>query len=228
VTRTALVAGVGPTIGEAVARTLHDAGLQVGLFARSREYIDDLAADLGDEAVAVPTDVTDPEAVADGAAVVRQALGPVDVLVYNASAPGGRPLAEATPDSFADVWRTRTFGAFACLRELAGELETVLVSGTNYASDGSPRQVEWGSAAAATKGLARSVAGEGGLGDDARVVYVEIATAVAPPERDAPWMTSATDVAATYRDLLEGPAGFHTYRIDGDGDRDTDVADGSK
>jgi NAD(P)-dependent dehydrogenase (short-subunit alcohol dehydrogenase family) len=204
------VAGVGPTIGDAVARRLHAEGSSVGLFARSAGRIGDLAAGLGDGAVAVPTDVTDPAAVETGVDTVRDALGPVDTLVYNVSAPGGHSLPEATPESFASVWRARPFGAFVCLRELAPELETVLVSGTKYARSGASDQVEWGSAAAATAGLARSVADT----LDARVVYVEIATAVAPAGVDAARAVTADAVADAYCDLLAGPDGYHTHRID--------------
>ena len=45
-TDTLLVAGVGPRIGEATVRTFHAAGYDVGMFARSGEFIEDLAADL--------------------------------------------------------------------------------------------------------------------------------------------------------------------------------------
>jgi NADP-dependent 3-hydroxy acid dehydrogenase YdfG len=79
--QTALIAGVGETIGEATARTLHDAGYDVGLFARSEPFIEDLAADLGDGALAVPTDITDTDAVTAGVeqvldTVVRDSLPP--------------------------------------------------------------------------------------------------------------------------------------------------------
>jgi len=57
--RTAIVAGVGPGLGAAVARRFVDERCQVGLFARSTGFIDEL----GEDAVAVQTDITDPEQV---------------------------------------------------------------------------------------------------------------------------------------------------------------------
>jgi NAD(P)-dependent dehydrogenase (short-subunit alcohol dehydrogenase family) len=67
--RTAIVAGVGPGLGAAVARRFVDERCQVGLFARSTEFIDEL----GEDAVAVQTDITDPEQVERGFEQVRAA-----------------------------------------------------------------------------------------------------------------------------------------------------------
>jgi len=54
--RTAVIAGVGPGLGASIARKFVAEGCQVGLFARSTEYVDELAAELGEDALAVPTD----------------------------------------------------------------------------------------------------------------------------------------------------------------------------
>jgi NADP-dependent 3-hydroxy acid dehydrogenase YdfG len=64
--RTAVIAGVGPGLGASLAHRFVEEGCQVGLFARSKEYLDELADELGDDAVAVPTDITDPEQVQSG------------------------------------------------------------------------------------------------------------------------------------------------------------------
>ena len=45
-----------------------------GLFARSADYLDRLADERGDGALAVPTDVTDPEAVEGVTSLVRDAV----------------------------------------------------------------------------------------------------------------------------------------------------------
>jgi NADP-dependent 3-hydroxy acid dehydrogenase YdfG len=79
--RTAVIAGVGPGLGESLAKTFVDEGCQVGLFARSASYLESLSAELGDDALAVQTDITSPEQVAAGFERVREEFGPVDVLV---------------------------------------------------------------------------------------------------------------------------------------------------
>ena len=58
--RTAVVAGVGPGLGASLAHTFVEEGCDVGLFARSSEYTEELAEELreaGGEAVAVSADI---------------------------------------------------------------------------------------------------------------------------------------------------------------------------
>lgn len=86
--RTAIVAGVGPRIGESAARTFAQEGCSVGLFARSEGYLTELAAELNEttagNAIAVPTDITDRTQVTEGFDRVHSEFGPVDLLVNNA------------------------------------------------------------------------------------------------------------------------------------------------
>ena len=73
-TWTAVIAGVGPGLGASLARTVVDEGCQVGLFARSVNDLDELSTELGDDAVSVPTDITDPEQVEAGFRTVPDAV----------------------------------------------------------------------------------------------------------------------------------------------------------
>jgi NADP-dependent 3-hydroxy acid dehydrogenase YdfG len=70
-TRTAVIAGVGPKLGEPLARQFAAEGCRVALFAWSAEYIEALAEDLPDsgEGLAVQTDLTDVDGTEAGQAV---------------------------------------------------------------------------------------------------------------------------------------------------------------
>ncbi|MFB6220971.1 MAG: SDR family oxidoreductase [Halolamina sp.] len=199
---TAIVAGVGPTIGEAVARRFHDAGMNVALLARSTDHIEDLAAELGERALAVRADVTDQDAVAAAAESVRGAFGRVSVLVCNAAAGGGAPLAETTPEQFEQTWRVRAYGSFLLVQAVREDLldtgGTVLFSGTTYATQPTPEQVSWGSAAPATRGLARTL---NEAMDGVHVCYVRIGTAVRP--EPSPVAVGSEVVAERYLELVE-------------------------
>jgi len=131
--------------------------------------------------------VTDPESVDRAVARVRETLGPVACLVANASAGGGHPIDTADPETFEWVWRVRAFGSFllvrSCLSDLRNTGGTVVLSGTTYATDPAPEQVEWASGAAAARGLARTLAEST---DDVGVTYVRIGAAVRPPGREFP------------------------------------------
>src|SRR5438552_18830556 len=120
--RVAIVAGVGPGLGAALVRKLFHEGCRVGMFARSRELIGKLAAELGADAVAVRTDVADAKQVAAGFRKVREKLGPVEILIAHASGSVGEGLMKTTPDQFEQSWRVAVLGAFLCAREAVPDM----------------------------------------------------------------------------------------------------------
>jgi len=203
VTGTAIVAGVGPTIGQAVARRLHGAGYDVGLFARSEELIREVATDLGEGALAVPTDITDTDDIEAGVAAVREAHGPVSVLVLNATAGGGRPVEQASVDRLESMFAVRVSGSLACVQAVREDLVetggTVIFSGTTFADGEVPQQIEWGAVGPATSGLANSL--DAAL-DGVQVTYVRIGSRVVPGEAGRGAL-SASEIADTYLDLVE-------------------------
>jgi NAD(P)-dependent dehydrogenase (short-subunit alcohol dehydrogenase family) len=87
--RVAIVSGVGPGLGRAIALALARAGADVGLGARRAAPLERVAADieeLGRRSCAVPTDVTDPDQCRRLADTVASELGRLDALVNNAFA----------------------------------------------------------------------------------------------------------------------------------------------
>ena len=120
---TAVIAGVGPGLGESLARTFAAEGCQVALFARSADYIEGLADDLPEsgEGLAVQTDLTDVEQIRDGFDTVREAFGPVDVLVNHASAASWKGLMDVSVEEFEQAWAVNGRGAFVCSQEAVGE-----------------------------------------------------------------------------------------------------------
>ena len=90
--KVALVTGGGTGIGRATAMELARTGAKIVVCGRRAEPLEAVQAELGEDCLAVPTDVREPEQVA---ALVDQALerfGRIDVLVNNA---GGQFLAPA-------------------------------------------------------------------------------------------------------------------------------------
>lgn len=203
--RTAIIAGTGPLLGEALARTFAANGCRVGLFARSEEFIERLA-----DTIAVPTDVTDPEGIKAGVERVREAFGPIEVLVLNQSAPAGGPVTECDSAAFERTWRVRTYGSYLCVRATLSDLRetegTVIFSGTSYAEEPTPELVGWSSAAAATRGLARSLAADSTI----HVAYVTIGAAIASSESTWDGAIGADTVAETYWNLVEQERGLTT------------------
>jgi NAD(P)-dependent dehydrogenase (short-subunit alcohol dehydrogenase family) len=120
--RVAIVAGVGPGLGAALVRKLANEGCCIGMFARSSKFIGKLATELGENALAVPTDVSDAKQVAAGFRKVRERLGPVEILIAHASGSIGEGILKTTPEQFEQSWRTAVFGAFLCAREAVPDM----------------------------------------------------------------------------------------------------------
>jgi NADP-dependent 3-hydroxy acid dehydrogenase YdfG len=90
-----LVTGASRGIGAAIARAFAKRGATLGLLARRRESLDELAGDLaGDGHVPLVADVTDADSVA---AAVKE-FGRVDVVVANAGITHYRPFAQLPLD----------------------------------------------------------------------------------------------------------------------------------
>jgi NAD(P)-dependent dehydrogenase (short-subunit alcohol dehydrogenase family) len=163
--RVAIVAGVGPGLGAALVRKLVQEGYRVGMFARSPEFISKLADELGGNALAVPTNVSDVKAVAAGFRKVRQQLGAVEILIAHASGSVGEGLLKTTADQFEQSWRTGVLGAFLCAREVVSDMlkrqsGMIIFTGATSSVRGRGGAVAFSSAKFAVRGLAQSLAVE--------------------------------------------------------------------
>jgi ketoreductase len=94
--RVALVTGGGRGIGRAIALALGGPGTLVGVAGRTRSQLDGVARELeakGGRGLALDMDVTSESSVAGATDQLRAAASHVDVLVNNAGAGGGEPVA---------------------------------------------------------------------------------------------------------------------------------------
>jgi len=82
--KTVLITGASRGIGEAAARAFAAAGANVVVTARSVDAIEALAADIGEQALALPCDVADNDAVIGVVEKTIAHFGGGDVLINNA------------------------------------------------------------------------------------------------------------------------------------------------
>jgi NADP-dependent 3-hydroxy acid dehydrogenase YdfG len=107
----AVITGASSGIGEATARALARGGHRVALLARRLDRIEALAAELGDDAVAIQADVTDRESLVAAAERVRDGLGGADVLVNNAGLMLLGPFSSELREDYRRMVETNLLGA---------------------------------------------------------------------------------------------------------------------
>lgn len=131
--RTALVTGVGPGIGEHVARGFAAAGARVALCARTPERVDAVAAAIGSdggEALPIVADVGILDHLDRLVSAIDDRFGAVHVLFHNAAAGvGGGPSLELTDDQWATGIAVNVLAPF--------RLAKALVPGMQAAGHGS-------------------------------------------------------------------------------------------
>jgi NADP-dependent 3-hydroxy acid dehydrogenase YdfG len=111
----AIVAGVGPGTGAALARAFAREGYAIGLLSRHAESSEPVATEIhskGGKALFVPTDVTSRQNVNDAIAKIRSQLGPITALVHNASGYGRASFWQWIPSKCANLSRRTSWAQF--------------------------------------------------------------------------------------------------------------------
>lgn len=124
--RTALVTGSSRNIGRAIAETLAEAGADVGITARSdEEGCAETAARVeaaGGRAAVALGDLADPEDIDGVVDAVRDELGPIDVLVNNASYRPRKPFLEVTLEEWERVHAVDLRAMFLCCQAVIPDM----------------------------------------------------------------------------------------------------------
>lgn len=137
----ALVTGAGSGIGRAAALGLLNDGWSVVLAGRRAEPLQALVAEAqarGQTALAVPTDVTDPDSVQALFATIEHRFGRLDLLFNNAgvNAPAV-PMDELPLDKWFSVISTNVTGVFLCARAAFGLMRRQSPQGGRIINNGS-------------------------------------------------------------------------------------------
>lgn len=160
--KVAVVAGVGPGNGAALARRFAAAGYAVAMLARSRASLDPLEKEI-EGARGFECDVSVAESVAESFAAVKAALGPVDVLIYNAGSGIFADVETITPEQFEASWRVNAYGSLLCARQVIADMKaagkgSIVFIGATASRRGGPRSAAFAPAKAAQRSLAESMA----------------------------------------------------------------------
>jgi len=128
--RVAIVTGGSRGIGRAIAQMLASEGVDVAICARQRQALDEaakaLAQDTGRRIMPIVADTMSSESVAHLVDATLTAFGRLDVLVNNASTPGGMvrgPLAEADDKTLLEDIDTKVVGYLRCAKAVAPHMQ---------------------------------------------------------------------------------------------------------
>jgi NAD(P)-dependent dehydrogenase (short-subunit alcohol dehydrogenase family) len=117
--KVALVTGASTGIGKAIARALATEGASLALVSRTREKIDQAAAeiaDLGVKVFAEAADIADEQAVENLFARTMETYGRLDLLVNNAGSFRGGPLEDLALSDWDRVIATNLTAPMLCTR----------------------------------------------------------------------------------------------------------------
>jgi NAD(P)-dependent dehydrogenase (short-subunit alcohol dehydrogenase family) len=163
--RVCLVTGGGRGIGRAIALGLAAEGGLVGVAARTRAQVDEVAAEIGERAVAIEADISDEAACARAVRELEERFGRLSLLV---NAAGISPVRQRAELHDVDAWRAmlevNLTGAYLAARAAASSLLAGGGAIVNVASVtglcASPRIAGYGASKAGLVQLTRTLARE--------------------------------------------------------------------
>jgi NAD(P)-dependent dehydrogenase (short-subunit alcohol dehydrogenase family) len=126
--RAALITGASRGLGAALAKELAAKGVKVVLVARGAEALEEVARAIdaaGGEAHALAADIGDKDAVYGIAGAAAALVGPIDLLVHNASTLGKVPLdllLDTECEDLGRVLEVNLVGPFRLTKVLAGSM----------------------------------------------------------------------------------------------------------
>lgn len=155
----ALITGGGSGIGLASAKLFAQEGASVIIVGRTQSSLDQAAAEIGENAVAIVADVADLAALDALYAQVTTRFGRIDVLFANAGVNNLAPFDAVTPEDFDRQFNANVRGVFFTVQKalpLLSDGASVILNASVAHKKGSPLHSVYAATKAATRSFARS------------------------------------------------------------------------
>lgn len=218
------IVGAGPGNGAAFARRFAGAGYRVALLARDQAVLDTLTAAIpGTRGYAC--DATEAAQVEAAFRGIRAELGPVRVLIYNASTREFGDIDHTTPEGFERTWRVNALGCLLAARQVISDMRqtgagSIVVIGATASLKGAAGFVAFAAAKSAQRSLAQSLARQ--LGPEGiHVAHVVIdavvdmpASRALLPDRPDDFFAQPADIAEAVYFLTRQPRSAWTFELD--------------
>ena len=166
--KVAIITGAGTGVGRSVAQRFLTEGYQVALLGRRQELLDEIAAG-SENALVLPCDVSQPEAVENAFTDVVKKWGRIDVLFNNAGLGMiGRTIDEIPIEDWLKVVDVNLTGSFLCARAAFSQMRRQHPQGGRIINNGSisayvprPGSAPYTATKHAITGLTRSLSLDG-------------------------------------------------------------------
>ncbi|OHE35112.1 MAG: 3-oxoacyl-ACP reductase [Syntrophus sp. RIFOXYC2_FULL_54_9] len=138
--KVAIVTGAGSGIGKAVALALLKEGYRVALAGRRKDRLEAAVNEsgAGPRALAIPTDVSDPEAVRALFSKTKETFGRLDLLFNNAGVfTPTTPIEDLVYEEWKEAVDTNLTGAFLCTQQAVRLMKTQVPRGGRIINNGS-------------------------------------------------------------------------------------------
>jgi len=219
-----VIIGVGPGNGASFARKFAAGGYEVALCARNEAYLNELAADIAGTHV-YPYDVCATDAATGVFDRIRQDLGPVAVLAYNAGTGDFINIDKTTVEGLQLAWEVNTRGLFVATQQVLPDMRkagggNIVVSGATASLRGGANAAPFASAKAAQRSLTQSMARHLGP-EKIHVSYVIIDGVIdipyireMIPDKPAEFFLPPDAIADAVFYLTQQPQGAWTFELD--------------
>jgi NAD(P)-dependent dehydrogenase (short-subunit alcohol dehydrogenase family) len=226
--KVAVVLGVGPGLGAAIAHRFALEGFSVALMARNLDKLTDIQSDIenaGGKALSISVDASDPASVKSAFEQVRSQFDEPEVFVYNAGTFQMAGILELTPEQFEQSWKVNCFGAFLAAQQVLPAMVdkgrgTILLTGATAGMRGSARFASLAVGKFGLRALAQSMAREFGP-QGIHVAHIVIDGMIntervraMTSERDENTLLSPEAIAETYWQLYKQDATAWTLELD--------------
>jgi NAD(P)-dependent dehydrogenase (short-subunit alcohol dehydrogenase family) len=219
---TALIVGAGPGISASLARQLIASGVSVAMASRDMARLQPLASELG--ARAFQADASDPASVAALFEQVDQAIGAVDIVIFNASSKRSKgSLLELDPALVAQDIAVSAFGGFLVVQQAARRMVPkgrgkILLTGATASLKGFAGSAAFAMGKFALRGLAQSAArelGPKGIHVAHFVIDGMVRSASRPDPAEQPDSTLDPDeIAKVYLQVLQQERSAWSFETD--------------
>ncbi|MEE8516894.1 MAG: SDR family oxidoreductase [Alphaproteobacteria bacterium] len=160
----AIITGAGRNIGEEMSKLFAAEGAKVAVIDMDQGRADAVAAEIGDDAMAVVTDISDSAQVKDMVAAVVGRWGRIDILVNNVAISDNKTILDITEAEWNKVMAVTLTGPFLMSKYVAEQMVSQGEGGkiVNVASTsgwrGRPRAIAYTTAKGGVINFTRSLA----------------------------------------------------------------------